>query len=94
MGTCSQTNIPVLNTVTEPCDGIYTSTKCIIHESSIIPLGFPQPGASLNDIIVAIVSALNSQNILINNQATQIENLETQIEGLQAQIDACCAALS
>lgn len=94
MGTCSQTNIPVLNPQEEPCDGIYTSTTCIVHESAIIPLGFPQPGASLNDIIVAIASALNSQNILINNQAEQIENLGLQIESLQAQIDACCASLS
>lgn len=94
MGTCSQTNIPVLNPITEPCDGIYTSTTCVVHEFPIIPLGFPQQGASLKDIIVAISSALNNQNILINNQAQQIQNLITEIEGLQAQIDACCASLS
>lgn len=90
MGTCSQTNIPVLNPQIEPCDGIYTSTTCIVHESAIIPLGFPQPGATLSDIIIAIAAALNNQNILINNQAAQIENLETQIVSLQEQIDACC----
>ena len=79
MGTCSQTNIPDLEVVEESCNGYYPPTRCIIHEPAIIPLGI-LANTSLQDIITAIVSALNLQ--------------KTEIESLQAQIDACCASLS
>ena len=89
MGTCSQTNIPELNPETELCDGVYTSTACIVYPDRITALGIPA-GTPLSDIIIAIVSALNNQSITINNLTSQIENQQMEIENLQAQIDACC----
>jgi|LakMenEpi03Aug12_release.lakeMendotaPanAssembly.Ray.scaffolds.fasta_scaffold3019638_1 hypothetical protein len=89
MGACSQTNTPVLNTQTEPCDGVYTPTTCIVHTTALTALGIPV-NSSLSDILIAIVASLNSQNILINNLTTQVNNQQITIEGLQAQIDACC----
>jgi uncharacterized coiled-coil protein SlyX len=93
MGTCSQTNIPDLEVVEESCNGYYPPTRCIIHEPAITALGI-LAGTSLQDIITAIVSALNIQSVTINNLSLQIENQQTEIESLQAQIDACCAEIS
>ena len=89
MGTCSQTNIPDLNVVEESCNGYYPPTRCIIHEPALTALGIPA-NTSLENIITAIVSALNIQSVTINNLSLEIENQQTEIESLQAQIDACC----
>jgi hypothetical protein len=89
MGTCSQTNIPDLNVVEESCNGYYPPTRCIIHEPALTALGIPA-NTSLENIITAIVSALNLQSVTINNLSLEIENQQTEIESLQAQIDACC----
>ena len=89
MGTCSQTNIPELNPVTEPCDGIYTPTTCIVHTTALTALGIA-PNTSLSDILIAAVTALNNQNILINNLTTQVENQQIEIENLSQAIEACC----
>lgn len=89
MGTCSQTNIPDLNVVEESCNGYYPPTRCIIHEPALTALGIPA-NTSLENIITAIVFALNIQSVTINNLSSEIENQQTEIESLQAQIDACC----
>lgn len=89
MGTCSQTNIPDLNVVEESCNGYYPPTRCIIHEPALTALGIPA-NTSLENIITAIVSALNIQSVTINNLSSEIENQQTEIESLQEQIDACC----
>lgn len=89
MGTCSQTNIPDLNVVEESCNGYYPPTRCIIHEPALTALGIPA-NTSLENIITAIVSALNLQSVTINNLSLEIENQQTEIESLQEQIDACC----
>jgi hypothetical protein len=90
MGTCSQTNIPVLNTIVEPCDGVYKPTSCVVHESAILSLGYPQEGALLSNIIATIASAIATQNTLINEQASQIDNLQSQITSLQELLETCC----
>jgi hypothetical protein len=87
MGTCSQTNIPDLNVVEESCNGYYPPTRCIIHEPALTALGIPA-NTSLENIITAIVSALNIQSVTINNLSSEIENQQTEIESLQEQIDA------
>jgi hypothetical protein len=89
MGTCSQTNIPDLNVVEESCNGYYPPTRCIIHEPALTALGIPA-NTSLENIITAIVSALNIQSVTINNLSLEIENQQSEIESLQEQIDACC----
>jgi hypothetical protein len=89
MSACSQTNIPVLNLGQEPCKGVYTPTTCIIHTTALTALGIP-PNTNLSDILIAIVVALNSQNLIINDLTTQINNQQITIGSLQAQIDACC----
>jgi hypothetical protein len=86
MGTCSQTNIPDLNVVEESCNGYYPPTRCIIHEPALTALGIPA-NTSLENIITAIVSALNIQSVTINNLSSEIENQQTEIESLQEQID-------
>jgi uncharacterized coiled-coil protein SlyX len=93
MGTCSQTNIPDLNVVEESCNGYYPPTRCIIHEPALTALGIPV-NTSLENIITAIVSALNLQSVTINNLSLEIENQQTEIEILQAEIDALNAAIS
>jgi len=92
MGTCSQTNIPVLNPTTEPCNGVYTPTTCIVHTTALTQLGIPA-NSTLSEILVAIVTALNSQNTLINNLTTQVENQQTDIENLMQAIEACCPTI-
>lgn len=89
MGTCSQTNIPVLNLEQEPCGGVYTPTTCIVHTTALTALGI-SPNTSLSDILIAMVAALNNQNIIINDLTTQINNQQVEIEGLYQQIEACC----
>jgi hypothetical protein len=89
MGACSQTNIPVLNPVVEPCNGVYTPTTCIIHTTALTQLGIPA-NSNLSEILIAMVSALNSQNTLINSLTTQVENQQIEIENLMQAIEACC----
>lgn len=92
MGTCSQTNIPVLNPEAEPCNGIYTPTTCIVHTTALTQLGIPA-NSTLSEILVAIVAALNSQNTLINTLTTQVENQQIEIENLSQAIEACCPTI-
>ena len=89
MNTCSQTNIPVLNPVIEPCNGIYTPTTCIVNELALTALSVPA-NSLLSDILVALVAALNTQSLAIEDLVTQVENQTLQIEALQNQIDSCC----
>jgi hypothetical protein len=89
MGACSQTNIPVLNPQVEPCQGFYPPTTCIVHTTALTALGIPA-NTSLSDILIAIVAALNAQNITINNLTTQVQNQQIEIEGLLQTIEACC----
>lgn len=89
MGTCSQTNIPVLNPTTEPCDGTYTPTDCVIHTTALTVLGIPA-NSTLSEILVAMVAALNSQNNLIGTLTTQVENQQIEIQNLTQAIEACC----
>jgi hypothetical protein len=89
MGTCSQTDIPVLNPQAEPCGGVYKPTTCIVHTTALTALGIPA-NSSLSDILIAIVNALNSQNTIINNLTTQVNNQQILIEDLSQSLEACC----
>lgn len=84
MSSCSQTNIPVLNPTTEPCNGIYTPTTCLIHVPPLRALGFPLGNTLLSDVVAALVLSLTNQNNLITD-------LRTQIDALQIQVDNCCS---
>lgn len=92
MGACSQTNIPVLNTMTEPCNGVYTPTTCIIHTTALTALGIPV-NSNLSDILIAVVAALSNQNIIISNLTAQVENQQIEIENLAQAIEACCPTI-
>jgi hypothetical protein len=89
MGTCSQTNIPVLNPQAEPCGGVYTPTTCIVHTTALTALGIPA-NSTLSEILIAMVFALSSQNTLINNLTTQVNNQQILIEDLLKSLEACC----
>jgi NRPS condensation-like uncharacterized protein len=84
MGECSQTNIPVLNPTTAPCDGVYTPTTCLVHVPALISLGFPLGNTLLSDVISALVLSLTNQNNLITALRTQVDTLQTQVDG-------CCS---
>lgn len=87
MTTCSQTNVPVLNQSSEPCDGTYTPTTCIVNTTALTALGVPA-NSLLSDILTALVAALNTQSLAIEDLVSVTENLQVQVDALQAQIDA------
>lgn len=89
MGTCSQTEIPVLNPGADPCNGEYTSTNCIIHTTALTALGIPI-NSPLSNILVAIVAALNNQNTIVNNLTEQLDTQQTLIEDLSQTVANCC----
>ena len=66
MTECSQTNVPVIQIVEDPCKGTHTASSCIYHEPPIVALGFPQPDSSLQDIITALVGVIQQQASSIN----------------------------
>jgi hypothetical protein len=85
MGTCSQTNIPILNQQEDPCNGIHTSTNCIFYPEAITYL-FIDPNEDLTAIIQAMVLSLQSNN----TRTTQLEEENAvqadQILALQGQV--------
>jgi peptidoglycan hydrolase CwlO-like protein len=95
MGTCSQTNIPILNQQEDPCNGIHTSTNCIFYPEAITYL-FIDPNEDLTAIIQAMVLSLQSNNTRTTQleeenavQAAQILVLQGQVLDLQnAMLDA------
>lgn len=89
MGTCSQANVPVLTPQTEPCNGIYTPTTCIVQVTPFTTLGIPA-NTPLSEVLTAIVASLNNQQTLINNLTLQVTNQQTQIDLLSEQLSSCC----
>jgi hypothetical protein len=95
MGTCSQTNIPILNQQVDPCGGVHTSTNCIFYPEAITYL-FIDPNEDLTAIIQAMVLSLQSNNTRTTQleeenavQAAQILVLQGQVLDLQnAMLDA------
>jgi len=85
MSACSQTNTPVLNTTTDPCNGVHTSTACIFKEDAITYLNVTA-NSNLDTILQNIVLALQASN-------ARITELEDQVEQLQADLLACCPAV-
>lgn len=79
MTTCSQTHVPELNQIPDPCKGEHVSSACVYKEAAI-PYLDTQPGASLDVILQNTVAALQASN-------ARIGILETQIQTLQ---DTCC----
>ena len=68
------TNIPEL--LEEECNGIYTSTNCIIYSAAISYLNLP-PNSSLTTIILNLVLANQAKDELIaglNDRLTILEN--------------------
>lgn len=82
MSGCSQTNTPVLNPTTDPCNGTHTSTACIFKAEAITYLN-TTANSNLDTILQNIVAALQASN-------ARITLLEDQVEQLQADLLACC----
>jgi hypothetical protein len=89
MGTCSQTNIPILNQQVDPCGGVHTSTNCIFYPEAITYL-FIDPNEDLTAVIQAMVLSLQSNNTRTTQleeenavQAAQILALQGQVLDLQ-----------
>lgn len=87
MANCKQINTPELDVQPELCDGKYYSTLCVIQETPLIFLGFPQGGSNVSSIFTAISSTLSSQNAIITT-------LTEQVAALQAQVDSILASIS
>lgn len=68
----NQTNIPDLPS--EPCNGDYTDSQCVVHESALTYLNLPA-NSSLSTIITAFITALQFKD-------EQISNLQDQIDAL------------
>jgi len=69
MSTCTQTNIPELNLLEDPCEGVKKSTNCVIQATAIPPLNLP-PNSTQTQINSALVLALQSALLRIE----QLEN--------------------
>lgn len=67
------TNVPPLEE--ETCDGIYSSTNCVIHQGAITYLNLPA-NSSVATIIGAFILNQMYQDELIAQLTTRIENLE------------------
>lgn len=59
----------------EPCEGIYTSSNCIIFPTAIVSLDLPE-----NSLLSAVINALVSVNIA--NRAL-IDSLTARVEALE-----------
>lgn len=90
MATCSQTNIPVLNQDTDPCNGVHTPTTCVIHAPSITYLGLTT-NSTLAEVINALVVELQAQDSRITALETEVGLQSSTIATLQADLIACCA---
>lgn len=89
MGTCSQTNIPILNQQEDPCSGVHTSTNCIFYPEAITYL-FLETNEDLTAVIQAMVLSLQSNNTRTTQleeenavQANQILTLQNDVTDLQ-----------
>jgi hypothetical protein len=90
MSGCSQTSIPVLNQITDPCGGEQKKTACIFKTEAITYLNIP-PNSSLDVILQNIVLALQSSNTRIDDleqenleQAQLIQTLQEDLAALGA----------
>jgi hypothetical protein len=66
------TSVPTLES--EPCDGKYTNTQCIIHSGIISYLELPA-NSTLDQILTNIVLSLQAKDEQIANLQEQIDNL-------------------
>lgn len=92
MATCSQTSSPVIVQQEDPCNGIHTSTDCVVHSEPITYL-FIEDNENLTSIIQAIVLSLQSNNTGVTQlqeenaqQAIEITNLQQQVTQIQEAI--------
>lgn len=67
-------DIPELSS--ENCDGIYTSTNCIVQAGAITALGLPA-NSTQTQINTAVVLALAYKQELIDDLIARVEALET-----------------
>lgn len=103
MTACSQTNGPIITRVVDPCNGIHTSTDCVVHSEPITYL-FVEDNTNLTTILEAIVLSLQSNNTRVTQleeenaqQASAITVLQGQvldiqqaILDIQGRLDTCC----
>jgi hypothetical protein len=90
MSSCTQINIPELNLDEERCNGKYYSSFCVVQETPLVPLGFPQPNANVSQILTAISNKIFAQESTITSLSEQVSELASQVESLQIQLFNCC----
>lgn len=81
MGACSQTNVPVIEIVTDPCKGSHIASSCIDHVPAIPALEI-LPGTNLQSVIGTFVVVIQQQAALINQLTVTVEDLQQQIDNL------------
>jgi hypothetical protein len=77
---CSQTYIPELNQIPDPCKGEHVSTACVYKEGAI-PYLTTDANASLDTILQDIVLALQASNARIGILEAQIADLQSNCCG-------------
>lgn len=85
MATCSQTSSPVIVQQEDPCNGIHTSTDCVVHTEPITYL-FIEDNENLTSIIQAIVLSLQSNNTRVTQLEEENAQQTIQITELQEQV--------
>jgi len=58
----------------EPCNGEYTSTSCIINPNILTYLNLPA-NSSMTDIVTNLILALQYKDEQLQNLQTQIDNI-------------------
>lgn len=87
MSTTCNTGVSIPTQISEPCSGIYTSTKCILHPDIIPLFNFPI-GTSIYNIIIAQNLAIASNRGLIDavNNIAQVNITTTALSLAQLTI--------
>jgi len=75
MSTNCNNNVVIPELISEECNGIRYSTKCIIHTPAIAYLGL-SAGATQEQINIAFVNALIFKDQTITELTQRIETLE------------------
>ena len=103
MTTCSQTSTPIIVRQVDPCNGVHTSTDCVVHSEPITYL-FIEDNTNLTTILEAVVLSLQSNNTRVTQleeenvqQASaiavlqgQVADIQQAILDIQSRLDICC----
>jgi hypothetical protein len=71
---CNTISIPELES--EPCNGEYFSTQCVIHAPALSSLNLPanSPQSDINTAFLLVLTNLNEQIAALQERVTTLEN--------------------